>query len=151
MNVWTNCRPDKVTAKHLVHELILQARRGQSSPSKRLSQRCAETGHIWRKLTASWWSLLSMLPQPLACSSGSIFANSLMATHWFSPAVYVRTDRPGIVGERRLEAIGSWRSMRVFASRCPIPTTEILQTFLTVAAQRRTNLYNSYMALMPLR
>ncbi|MER8476510.1 MULTISPECIES: hypothetical protein [unclassified Mesorhizobium] len=29
MNVWTNCRPDKVTAKHLVHELILQARRGQ--------------------------------------------------------------------------------------------------------------------------
>ncbi|MER8976049.1 hypothetical protein [Mesorhizobium sp. M0800] len=29
MNVWTNCRPDKVIAKHLVHELILQARRGQ--------------------------------------------------------------------------------------------------------------------------
>ncbi|ESW79621.1 hypothetical protein NKL07_31425 [Mesorhizobium sp. C280B] len=29
MNVWTNCRPDKVTAEHLVHELILQARRGQ--------------------------------------------------------------------------------------------------------------------------
>ncbi|MER8911776.1 hypothetical protein NKH99_29720 [Mesorhizobium sp. M0854] len=29
MNVWTNCRPDKVTAKHLVDELILQARRGQ--------------------------------------------------------------------------------------------------------------------------
>ncbi|MER8399923.1 hypothetical protein [Mesorhizobium sp. M0306] len=29
MNVWTNCRPDKVTANHLVHELILQARRGQ--------------------------------------------------------------------------------------------------------------------------
>ncbi|MER8956725.1 hypothetical protein NKH98_29350 [Mesorhizobium sp. M0833] len=28
MNVWTNC-PDKVTAKHLVDELILQARRGQ--------------------------------------------------------------------------------------------------------------------------
>ncbi|MER9237317.1 hypothetical protein NKI56_36185 [Mesorhizobium sp. M0622] len=30
MNVWTNCRSDKVTAKHLVHELILQARRGQT-------------------------------------------------------------------------------------------------------------------------
>ncbi|MER8766574.1 hypothetical protein [Mesorhizobium sp. M0968] len=29
MNVCTDCRPDKVTAKYLVHELTLQARRGQ--------------------------------------------------------------------------------------------------------------------------
>ncbi|MER8554269.1 hypothetical protein [Mesorhizobium sp. M0435] len=29
MNVWTNCRPRKVTAHELVEELILQARRGQ--------------------------------------------------------------------------------------------------------------------------
>ncbi|MER8594800.1 hypothetical protein NKH33_25075 [Mesorhizobium sp. M1182] len=29
MNLWTDCRPDKVTAKQLVHELILQAPRGQ--------------------------------------------------------------------------------------------------------------------------
>ncbi|MER8930965.1 hypothetical protein NKI34_26245 [Mesorhizobium sp. M0700] len=29
MNVWTNCRPIKVTANELVEELILRARRGQ--------------------------------------------------------------------------------------------------------------------------
>ncbi|MER8594897.1 MULTISPECIES: hypothetical protein [unclassified Mesorhizobium] len=29
MNVWTNCRPSKVTAHKLVKELILQAGRGQ--------------------------------------------------------------------------------------------------------------------------
>ncbi|MER8639605.1 hypothetical protein [Mesorhizobium sp. M0998] len=29
MNIWTNCRPSKMTAHELGEELILQARRGQ--------------------------------------------------------------------------------------------------------------------------
>lgn len=68
----------------------------------------------------------------------------------------------GLSNRRRREAFiersvgagcGGSKGYRGVVARAtyPIPTTEILQTFLTVAAQRRTNLYNSYMALMPLR
>ncbi|MER8533252.1 hypothetical protein NKH61_19570 [Mesorhizobium sp. M1005] len=76
MNVWTNCRPDKVTAKHLVHELILQARRGQIISVKGTIAAVRRDGPHLAETDCELVELIVMLPQPLACSSGSIFANN---------------------------------------------------------------------------